>query len=56
MDYYPGGDLFNLLSSRGILSEDEARFYVAEIIMALDYLHEEGVIYRDLKVPAAKPA
>lgn len=33
-----------------MFSEDRARFYGAEIILALDYLHQQEVIYRDLKV------
>lgn len=31
------------------LKEDEIRFYSAEIILALEYIHQLGVIYRDLK-------
>nr|AML79181.1 putative LOV domain-containing protein [Limonium spectabile] len=50
-DYYPGGELFMLLDRqpRKALKEDAARFYVAEVIIALEYLHCQGIIYRDLK-------
>lgn len=50
MDFYEGGDLYNLLASRGTLTEDEARIYLAEVILALKYLHDNGILYRDLKV------
>lgn len=50
MEYYPGGDLYDLMTKGGPLQEEKARFYAAEVIMSLDYLHEMGVIYRDLKV------
>lgn len=50
MEYYPGGDLYELMLRDGTFSEDRLRFYVAEVVLALDYLHEVGVIYRDLKV------
>jgi serine/threonine protein kinase len=35
---------------KGRLSEDEARFYVAEVVDALEYLHGLGLIHRDIKV------
>jgi serine/threonine protein kinase len=49
MDLYIGGDLFNLMQKKGRLSEDECRFFMAEVILAFDYLHEKGILYRDLK-------
>ncbi|KAJ8551815.1 hypothetical protein K7X08_028258 [Anisodus acutangulus] len=50
-DYYPGGELFMLLDRqpKKVLKEDAARFYVAEVVVALEYLHCQGIIYRDLK-------
>lgn len=50
MEYVNGGELFFHLSRERIFSEDRTRFYGAEIISALAYLHEEGIIYRDLKL------
>eukprot|EP01095_Lingulamoeba_sp_RSL-Kostka_P006902 TRINITY_DN2189_c0_g2_i1.p1 TRINITY_DN2189_c0_g2~~TRINITY_DN2189_c0_g2_i1.p1 ORF type:complete len:680 (+),score=222.73 TRINITY_DN2189_c0_g2_i1:197-2041(+) len=49
MDYLSGGELFYHLSNVDKFSEDRARFYAAEIILALGYLHKTGVVYRDLK-------
>lgn len=43
------GDLFGLLEKKGKLSEQIAKFYLAEVILALEYLHDSGIIYRDLK-------
>lgn len=43
--------LFFHLSRERVFSEDRARFYGAEIVSALDYLHSQNVVYRDLKVP-----
>ncbi len=42
--------LFFHLSRERVFSEDRARFYGAEIVSALDYLHSQNVVYRDLKV------
>lgn len=46
MEYMIGGDLMSFLCIKHILNKDEARFYVAEIALALDYLHRRGVIHR----------
>nr|AML79142.1 putative LOV domain-containing protein [Bassia scoparia] len=50
-DYCPGGELFLLLDKQPtkVLKEDAVRFYAAEVIIALEYLHCQGIIYRDLK-------
>uniref|UniRef100_A0AAZ3RZK8 non-specific serine/threonine protein kinase n=1 Tax=Oncorhynchus tshawytscha TaxID=74940 RepID=A0AAZ3RZK8_ONCTS len=51
MEYANGGELFFHLSRDRVFSEERARFYGAEIVSALDYLHsEKNVVYRDLKV------
>ncbi|XP_062863030.1 RAC-alpha serine/threonine-protein kinase isoform X2 [Trichomycterus rosablanca] len=51
MEYANGGELFFHLSRDRVFTEDRARFYGAEIVSALDYLHSErNVVYRDLKL------
>lgn len=49
MQFVPGGELFNYIRKAGKLSEEVTKFYSAEIIVALDYLHKKNIIYRDLK-------
>lgn len=49
LEYCSGKDLSVLLEQRRQFSSDEARFYVGEIILALEYLHERNIMYRDLK-------
>ncbi|KAJ2817447.1 hypothetical protein IWW50_006166, partial [Coemansia erecta] len=49
LDYVNGGELFFHLQRERRFSENRARFYAAEITCALEYLHEMGVVYRDLK-------
>ncbi|XP_020249072.1 3-phosphoinositide-dependent protein kinase 1-like [Asparagus officinalis] len=44
-----GGELFDQIAKKGRLSEEEARFYVAEVIDALEYMHGLGLIHRDIK-------
>ncbi|CAG9764645.1 unnamed protein product [Ceutorhynchus assimilis] len=50
MEYVNGGELYFHLSREKVFSEDRTRFYGAEIISALAYLHSQGIIYRDLKL------
>lgn len=49
MEYLNGGDLFSLLKKVGCLDEDVARIYIAELVLALEYLHSLGIVHRDLK-------
>ncbi|KXN74021.1 Pkinase-domain-containing protein [Conidiobolus coronatus NRRL 28638] len=51
MEYCMGGEFFRALQARPkkCLIEDQARFYAAEVVCALEYLHLMGFIYRDLK-------
>ncbi|KAL4081711.1 kinase-like domain-containing protein [Scleroderma yunnanense] len=51
MEYCMGGEFFRALQTRPgkCLSEDGSRFYAAEVVAALEYLHLNGFIYRDLK-------
>uniref|UniRef100_A0A8B9L2G9 non-specific serine/threonine protein kinase n=1 Tax=Astyanax mexicanus TaxID=7994 RepID=A0A8B9L2G9_ASTMX len=56
MEYANGGELFFHLSRERVFTEDRARFYGAEIVSALEYLHSRDVVYRDLKVHLAHSA
>jgi serine/threonine protein kinase len=50
LEYAQGGELFHHLESERMFSEDTAAFYMAEMVLALNYLHRTvGVVYRDLK-------
>ncbi|KAK3694262.1 kinase-like domain-containing protein [Podospora appendiculata] len=51
LDYVPGGELFSYLRKFRRFDEDMARFYAAEIVLVLEYLHEQqgGIAYRDMK-------
>ena len=49
MEYLPGGDLMNLLIEKDIFTEDQARFYIAESILAVESVHNMQYIHRDLK-------
>ena len=46
MQYYAGGDLLSLISKNEVISEDWARFYAAEIILAVDSIHQLGYVHR----------
>lgn len=49
MEYLGGGDLMTLLIRKNILSEAEAKFYIAECILAIESIHKMNYIHRDIK-------
>ena len=49
MEFLPGGDLMSLLIKKDKLTEEEARFYIAELILAVDSIHKLDCIHRDIK-------
>jgi serine/threonine protein kinase len=49
LDFCPGGELFFHLQRHTRFSEDTARFYFAELCLAVDYLHKMNIIHRDIK-------
>ncbi|KAF1354332.1 camp-dependent protein kinase A [Lizonia empirigonia] len=49
MDFVEGGELFSLLRKSQRFPNPVAKFYAAEVTLALDYLHSHNIIYRDLK-------
>lgn len=49
MDFCAGGDLYQLLRIKSKLDEHTTRFFMMQIFLGINYLHEIGVVYRDLK-------
>lgn len=49
MEYLIGGDLKTLIMAAGYLEEKHSAFYMAEMTIAVKYLHDHGIIHRDLK-------
>ena len=49
MEFVAGGDFMNLLIKKDILTEKEAKFYMAEIILAIESIHNSDCIHRDIK-------
>ena len=49
MQFLQGGDLMNLLIKRLVLTHEEARFYTAELVLAVESVHRADYIHRDLK-------
>lgn len=49
LEYLPGGELFKLIRNKVMMTESDSRFYIAEIVLAVEQLHQMGIIYRDLK-------
>jgi serine/threonine kinase 38 len=52
MEYLPGGDMMTLLMRKDTLTEDEARFYIAETVLAIESIHKHSYIHRyQISVP-----
>lgn len=49
MEYLPGGDLLSLMIRNGSFEEKLAKFYLAELTLALNALHQLGFVHRDIK-------
>ncbi|MFS7930477.1 putative protein kinase AGC-NDR family [Helianthus anomalus] len=49
MEYLPGGDMMTLLMRKDTLTDDEARFYVAETVLAIESIHKHNYVHRDIK-------
>lgn len=49
LEYCPNGDLAAHIAEKGRFAEEDARIYLAELILALDHLHSKNILYRDLK-------
>eukprot|EP01135_Chromosphaera_perkinsii_P003173 Nk52_evm62s236 gene=Nk52_evmTU62s236 len=49
MEYLNGGDVYSLLQAINCFDESMAKAYIAEIVLALEYLHGHGIIHRDVK-------
>ena len=49
MEFLQGGDLISILIERKRLTEAETRFYFAQLLEALDYIHSLGFVHRDIK-------
>ncbi|KXS21000.1 kinase-like protein, partial [Gonapodya prolifera JEL478] len=49
MEFAPGGTLDKLMERQDVIKEDDAKFYVAEVILAIEELHKQQYIHRDIK-------
>ena len=49
LEYLPGGELLKLIRKAVFMSEEDTRFYLAEIVIAVESLHNKGIVFRDLK-------
>ena len=49
LEHLPGGELIKHIRKSVIMSEQDTRFYLAEIVLAVESLHISNIIYRDLK-------
>ena len=49
LEYCSQGTLYDLIKRRGYLAEVEARFFLKQIISAVEYMHSKGIMHRDLK-------
>jgi serine/threonine protein kinase len=49
LEHAAGGELLDLIVSKGRLTENEARVFARQVVSALDYCHGLGIVHRDLK-------
>lgn len=49
LDYIQGMELFDVIREIGLLSSYDSQFYIGSMLVALDYLHTNSIIYRDIK-------
>ena len=49
MDFLSGGDLMSLLMKKDTLTEEESKFYIAELILSVASVHRMNYVHRDLK-------
>lgn len=49
IDFLPGGELIKVIKSNVFMSEADTKFYIAEIVLGVEKLHDMNIIYRDLK-------
>ena len=49
LEYIQGGDFSTILKDYTCLDETYAKFYIAEMVLAISYLHDNNIIHRDLK-------
>lgn len=49
MEYCPGGDLGKQIKLKRKFTEQEAKLYISEVVVAIEYLHKNKIIFRDLK-------
>ncbi|EDR25968.1 hypothetical protein, conserved [Entamoeba dispar SAW760] len=49
IDYCPGGEFYYYLQKNGKVSEEDAKFYAAQILLAIEHLHSSNIVYRDIK-------
>ena len=49
MQFIEGGDFFDILREIGLLNSRQAKFYMACLILSVEYMHNMNIVYRDLK-------
>ena len=54
MEYAAGGDMFQHVTMKRGLSEDEARWFFQQLVLGLDYCHKMGIVNRDIKLEVAR--
>mgnify|MGYP000921629596 FL=1 len=49
MEYCPGGELFTLLKNNRYMGEQRAKVIFVEVLLAIKYLHDRNIVFRDIK-------